>query len=206
MTAEEWQECADPKPMLVFLRGKVSDRKLRLFACASCRQIWSMHDQIGKRAVEFAERHAEGEGTADEQSSIESLAWWGADGLNYEAESIWFAGWAAHSAVSGNPIETVAFVTKAIENIDDIVLLCGLVKDIFGNPFRPVALDPRWLSCTVVDFARAIYDERAFDQMPVLADALVDAGCDNEEIIAHCLSKGPHVRGCWVVDLLLGKT
>jgi hypothetical protein len=67
-------------------------------------------------------------------------------------------------------------------------------------------IDPRWLTSTVVDLARAIYQERAFDRLPVLADALADAGCDSEEIIAHCRSDGPHVRGCWVVDLLLGRS
>jgi hypothetical protein len=80
-----------------------------------------------------------------------------------------------------------------------------LFRCIFGNPFRPITIDPRWLTSTVVDLAQAIYEERAFDRMPILADALMDAGCDTEEIIAHCRSDGPHVRGCWVVDLILGK-
>ncbi len=82
---------------------------------------------------------------------------------------------------------------------------CGLLREIFGNPFRPVTIDPRWLTSTVVDSATAIYQERAFERMPILADALTDAGCNNEEIIAHCRSEAVHVRGCWVVDLLLGK-
>ena len=80
-----------------------------------------------------------------------------------------------------------------------------LLRDIFGNPFRPITLDPRWLTSTVVDLAQAIYNERAFDRMPILSDALMDAGCDSEDIILHCRGDGPHVRGCWVVDLLLGK-
>jgi hypothetical protein len=79
------------------------------------------------------------------------------------------------------------------------------LHDIFGNPFRPVTIDPRWLTSSVFDLSRAIYEERAWERMPVLADALMDAGCDNEEIINHCRGDGPHVRGCWVVDLLLGK-
>ncbi|MCE9530233.1 MAG: hypothetical protein K8T89_03725 [Planctomycetes bacterium] len=78
-------------------------------------------------------------------------------------------------------------------------------RDIFGNPFRPVRLDPRWLSSNVVDLAQAIYEDRAYDRMPILADALMDAGCDNDEIIHHCRGGGPNVRGCWVVDLILGK-
>lgn len=81
-----------------------------------------------------------------------------------------------------------------------------LLRDIFGNPFRPVTLDPRWQSETVVALASGIYAERAFDRMLILADALEDAGCDNADILAHCRGDGPHVRGCWVVDLILGKS
>jgi hypothetical protein len=80
-----------------------------------------------------------------------------------------------------------------------------LIVDIFGNPFRPVALDPRWRTADVTGLARTIYEDRAFDRLPVLADALMDAGCADEQIIGHCRGPGPHVRGCWVVDLVLGK-
>lgn len=81
-----------------------------------------------------------------------------------------------------------------------------VVRDIFGNPFRPITIDPRWLTSIVLDLSRTIYAERAFEKMPILADALMDAGCDCDEIINHCRGAGPHVRGCWVVDLLLGKS
>jgi hypothetical protein len=81
-----------------------------------------------------------------------------------------------------------------------------LVRDIFGNPFRPLELDARWLTSTVVDLAHSIYDGRAFERMPLLGDALMDAGCDSDEIIQHCRGDGPHVRGCWVVDLNLRKS
>lgn len=80
-----------------------------------------------------------------------------------------------------------------------------LLRCIFGNPFRPVAADPRWLTSKAIDLARAIYDDRAFDRLSDLADALRDAGCDDESILAHCRSERGHARGCWVVDLLLGK-
>ena len=79
------------------------------------------------------------------------------------------------------------------------------VRDIFGNPFRPVTFDPRWRTSDVLGLARAIYDDRAFDRMPILADALMDAGCADEQVLGHCRGDGPHVRGCWVVDLVLGK-
>lgn len=80
-----------------------------------------------------------------------------------------------------------------------------LARDIFGNPFRPVTFDPAWRTDHTVGIATKMYDERNFDAMPILADALQDAGCDNEEILRHCREPGVHVRGCWVVDLVLGK-
>jgi hypothetical protein len=83
--------------------------------------------------------------------------------------------------------------------------LCDLSRCVFGNPFRPVAFDPRWRTADVLGLARGIYEDRAFDRLPLLADALMDAGCADEQVLGHCRSEGPHVRGCWVVDLVLGK-
>jgi hypothetical protein len=80
-----------------------------------------------------------------------------------------------------------------------------LIRDIFGNPFRPVAISPEWRTDTAVALARQMYESREFGAMPILADALQDAGCDNDDILNHCRSEGPHVRGCWVVDQILGK-
>jgi hypothetical protein len=79
------------------------------------------------------------------------------------------------------------------------------LRDIFGNPFRPVAFSPEWRTDTVVTLARTMYESREFGAMPILADALQDAGCDNDDILNHCREPGTHVRGCWVVDLVLGK-
>jgi hypothetical protein len=81
-----------------------------------------------------------------------------------------------------------------------------LIHDVIGNPFRPAALDPAWRTETVLALATGIYEDRAFDRMPILADALQDAGCDNEDVLGHCRGPGPHVRGCWVVDLVLRKS
>jgi hypothetical protein len=80
-----------------------------------------------------------------------------------------------------------------------------LLDDIIGNPFRPVAVDPSWLTNGVVNLACSIYENRIFDRMPVLADALEEAGCTNANMLNHCRQLGEHVRGCWVLDLLLGK-
>ena len=81
----------------------------------------------------------------------------------------------------------------------------ALAREVFGNPFHPVTVDPAWLSPTVVSLATAIYEERAFDRLPVLADALEDAGCTNSDLLNHCRQPAEHARGCWAVDLLLGK-
>jgi hypothetical protein len=82
-----------------------------------------------------------------------------------------------------------------------------VVHDIFGPlPFRGVAVAPGWLTSDVTGLAKVIYDAKAFDRMPVLADALQDAGCTNDELLAHCRARDwEHVRGCWVLDLLLGR-
>lgn len=82
----------------------------------------------------------------------------------------------------------------------------GMLRDIFGNPFRPVTFDPAWLTPAVTSLAQMSYEERTFDRMPELADALEQLGCTNADILEHCRGPGPHVRGCWVVDLVLGKS
>src|SRR5207248_8297476 len=80
-----------------------------------------------------------------------------------------------------------------------------LLREIFGNPFRKPEFDSRWRTSDVMGLARAIYDERAFERMPILADALMDAGCEHEAIIGHCRGNERHVRGCWVLDMIMEK-
>jgi hypothetical protein len=82
---------------------------------------------------------------------------------------------------------------------------CALLHDLVGNPFRPIAPDASWQTSKVLELAQAIYDQRSYADLPRLADALEDAGCDNADLLNHCREPGEHVRGCWVVDLLLGK-
>jgi hypothetical protein len=83
--------------------------------------------------------------------------------------------------------------------------LIAVVRDVFANPFRKVASDRKWSTAVVTGVARQVYDSRDFSAMPILADALQDAGCEDTDILDHCRGNGPHVRGCWVVDLVLGK-
>jgi hypothetical protein len=81
-----------------------------------------------------------------------------------------------------------------------------LLRDIFGNPFRPLTFSPVWKTSAALSLAATIYDERTFDHLPILADALEDAGCNDAAILSHCRRPGPHARGCWVVDVVLGKS
>jgi hypothetical protein len=83
--------------------------------------------------------------------------------------------------------------------------MIAVLHDVVGNPFQPVEFDPAWRTSTVVALAQQMYDSRDFALMPILGDALEDAGCGHADILDHCRSAGPHVRGCWVVDLVLGK-
>ncbi len=104
--------------------------------------------------------------------------------------------------VSDQPAFTASDIAEDGERIEQAALL----REIFGNPFRPVTIDPAWLTVDVRMIAKGAYEDRAFDRLPILADALQDAGCENEDILDHLRGNRPHVRGCWVVDLLLGKS
>src|SRR5262249_23472844 len=117
-----------------------------------------------------------------------AASWNGRTAMGYAADA---ACAAAAEAVS----------TEAAAKLQQV----GFLRCIFGNPFHPVTLTPAWQTSTVTALAQSIYDDRAFDRLPILADALEDAGCDNADILNHCRQPGEHVRGCWVVDLILGK-
>ena len=227
MTEPEWHSCTDPKSMLRFLSGQPVGRKLRLFACACCRRIWpALSDERCRRAVEVREGYEDGVVSEFDLTAAQDAARAARHELRYplrdveNAESLpesapaWAAG-AASNAVNGNyhPITFLAARAAAcLSNAlwedavaDETRAFCPILRDIVGNPFRPIVADPVWLSSTVVALAGAVYQDRAFDRLPILADALEESGCDNADVLGHCRSEGPHVRGCWVVDLLLGK-
>jgi hypothetical protein len=106
-------------------------------------------------------------------------------------------------------METCIRYTHQVIGPDGGSYLCSLMHDIFGSPYRSITANPAWLAWndrTVPKLAQAIYNERAFDRLPILADALEEAGCADAALLDHSRGPGPHVRGCWVVDLLLGKT
>jgi hypothetical protein len=111
----------------------------------------------------------------------------------------------ASAVASSVLIQTASAVEPDYQNSPERPAQAALIRCLAGNPFRPAAFDPAWRTATVAALAEGIYQERAFDRMPILADALQDAGCDNPEILQHCRGPEPHCRGCWVVDLILPK-
>ena len=196
MTEAEWLAGDDPAPMLEFLASRASPRKLRLFAAACTRRAWDRVAAPGRAAVEVAERFADGRATPAELRAAR-LACKDAGG-----------GGAWYAAASRPAVAARNAALSALAGGDpgaERAAQAGLLRDVAGNPYRPAAVDKRWRTTDVLALALAVYDERAFDRLPLLGAALMDAGCADEQIISHCRADGPHVRGCWVVDLILGK-
>ena len=203
MTETEWLTCADPHPMLELFRGEENDRKLRLFAVACSRRIWNLIDPLGQAAVDVAEAYADGIVGPNEMRAAR-LACQGAGG-----QASWYAAATKPEVAARNAARSAqaGVASNPLLGIEagELHAQANMVRDIFCNPFRPISLDSSLLTPTVVALAQAIYNDRAFDRMPELADALHGAGCDDDEILKHCRESGPHVRGCWVMDLVLGK-
>jgi hypothetical protein len=225
MTEADWLVSTDPEPMLRFLRQQPGhERKLRLFAVACCRRLAPLvAEPSRRRAVEVIERYADGRASERELGSarltlvadhgdrdVSLAAYWAskpaiADVIDNvrtaAAESLAVAavGRARVARTAQAHAWEAAFAAGARTQAD-------LLRDLFGNPFRPAAVRPVWLSSadrTVPRLARAIYDEQAFDRLPILADALEEAGCTHPAFLDHCRRPAEHVRGCWVLDALL---
>ena len=205
MTEVEWSTCSDPNPMLEFLRGKISDRKLRLFAVACCRRIWHLlPDERSRRAVEAAEAYADGL-ISDEQLRIasgEAASVGIGFGIQFGAPN------AAHFAALAGQVHCdrcAMSAARAVSQSAESAAQAGLLRCIVGNPLKPITLDPAWLSSTAKALASTIYQERAFARLPSFAVCLKSAGCINPDILNHCRQPSEHCRGCWVVDLFLQK-
>jgi hypothetical protein len=236
MTEAEWLACADPQPMLEFLRGKASDRKLRLFAVACCRRIWHLlTDERSRNAVEVAEQFADGmilerdretacSNSLEAATQIAKMKekpnvqlWCDLRAARAATLTVQEDAWRAAITAPDQAARAEAIWKYGDDNDWSRILAllqnlripqAQLLHDIFDNPFRPVCLNPSWMAWNdgiIRTLAQKIYNDRSFDQMPLLADDLEKAGCDNQEILGHCRGLGPHVRGCGVVDLVLGK-
>lgn len=222
MTEAEWEASNSPRGMIyAFMGGGLGDRKLRLFACACCHRIWHLlTDPRSRRAVEASEQYADEIGSLELLLHTHQEAW--------KAQEIAERGEAKQAAMAAyygsyprmnwdtaettardavyalRPQATPTPEERAVSNSERRAQ-CDLLRDIFGNPFRPTDFSPDWRTDTAVALAHTMYESREFSAMTILADALQDAGCDNLDVLSHCRGAGPHVRGCWVVDLVLGK-
>jgi hypothetical protein len=170
------------------MRDGTTDRKLRLWACASTAHRHAQ-DRDVLAVVALVEAWADGNSTRELRSQPR-------DGIC--SESAWDA------AYEGT-LRSLEKLPSSDKKNRYTEFQLAAVHEVFGNPFRPVAVEPAWRTADVMLLARGIYAEKAFDRMPILADALQDAGCDNATVLDHCRGEGPHVRGCWVVDLVLGR-
>ena len=187
-----------------------SDRKVRLFAC-SCAQ--SVATRVGFTAgqgmIDMAEKVAEGTAVPGEREAtlhrFETAVRENPDLADNLYLSALFTLCADPASAAHQSVGCAFEYERRVLNSTRPKVYANLLRCILGNPFRPVTLDPAWRTSTVVALAKGIYDDRAFDRLPVLADALQDAGCENDDILNHCRGDGPHARGCWVVDLVLGK-
>jgi hypothetical protein len=207
-------------------RTKLGQRRLRLFAVACCRRSEHLIGDPGLRdLLDAAERCADGGVTGEalekgrsehppayvvvsvpvEDTAHQRRLW-----AEHSPESL--AGSAAWHCCSGTGRHAIighahAALALGVEGYaDEIAAQADVLRDIFGNPYRrPPAVAGAWRTSTAAALARRMYDTRDFSAMPILADALQDAGCESAEILDHCRGPGPHVRGCWVVDLVLGK-
>ncbi len=223
MTEAEWQVCADVQLLLASLGGRAGERKLRLFACACVRQGWdALTSPAARAAVEAAEGFADGRvarpalrrarlRVAQTLRDLYREAKGGRAGDSpsyaevYALQAVW------RVASERDYLDAVPQMRAAVRLIapGGTADQADLLRDVLGPlPFRPVDVDPAWLAWnygTVPAIARRIDHERAFHDLPILADALEDAGCQDPEWLEHCRGGGVHVRGCWVVDRLLNR-
>lgn len=206
-----------------WLGGKsvaLSKRRVLLFATACCRQVWDHLGREERALVEAVDANADN--LASRGAIRECRLALAHNGRMTEIASELIAV-AAHrpwlfdfdpagdGTSLGSLMESVAnqVVAEQAEMADTIPPVvreqATLLRDIAGNPFRPTTLASVWRTSTALALAQQMYESRDFSTMPILADALQDAGCENADVLDHCRGVGPHVRGCWVVDLVLSK-
>jgi hypothetical protein len=233
VTEADWLTCPEPGTLLDYLnqRDDASPRKFFLAGAACVRRVWHLLDRPELRAVvEAAEQFADGVLTREQLSSFTTAA---ADihrDLPREDLRLWASlaafqlrhdprgnhGKAEHTMTAiDDASRVIALATGAAESSDawyaarfaEMRIQANLYRCVLGNPFRPVTFAPEWRTDTALALARQMYESREFGAMPILADALQDAGCNEPAILDHCRDASlTHVRGCWATDLVLGKS
>jgi hypothetical protein len=227
MTEAEWFACSDPSRMLPALGTRGTDRKLRLLLVACARRVLPPAPDLDMlNALDAAERYADGVASKTELArarralntghTARVTRWFPLYVLHVRSVPAWHAARDAVTRGAKEGLQCSAWSTTRRKNRgggtvmtypdQELAAQADLVRDIFCNPFRTVAFDPSWRTSDVVSLARHIYDTREYEKLPVLADALEDAGCHDGDVLAHCRQPAVHVRGCWLVDLVLGKS
>jgi hypothetical protein len=212
MTEAEWLACDDPMAMLAHPGIEKSGRKLRLLCCACwrCREEPNRISEY-REAVEAAERFADGMiGKGELRAARDTAQMAGGKNTAYWCAALANRRLSAYRSARNVLVRLLDLLFSPEDRSQRLARYCHLFRDIFGNPFRPVALEPLRDAALL---AHAAYDARALPsghldnaRLAVLSDALEEAGCTNANILAHLRSPGPHVRGCWALDLVLGKT
>ncbi len=218
MTETDWLTCTHPRPLLDYLRERTSERKLRLVARAFARLYveFGEPETDNRHSVVIAEAAADGEVTPEQladfyESVVDDLRPGFANLAEVANPDVQAAlertlGAAEYylSTDAADPTPPGISLLPAVH-----AKLADLVREVIGNPFRPPpppdAAVLAWNGGTVPALARTIYDEWKFNRLPVLADALEEAGYTDAAVLLHCRGAGPHVKGCWVVDSVLGK-
>jgi hypothetical protein len=238
MKPGQWPYWSDPEAMLNAVRRGASPRKLRLLGCACCHRAWSLLTDTARRIVQLSELVADGLAERDallkevrplSQEVYRAVE--GARGVTVfdgdpeeadpteeeEFARLSVALQASFASILATTSGSRTAVRRALDLLADLVgwnpgeerrAQCHLIRDVFGNPFKPIVVDHAWLRWNngfVPKMAHAIYDDYTFQDLPILADALEEAGCNNKDVLQHCRSRKDHVRGCFVVDLVIGK-
>jgi hypothetical protein len=207
MSTPDHGVAADDRALIVSLGWDEAGvaRKRRLYLAAMCRRFWADLPAPAQAAVEAAEGFADGWlsaadlGAAHQAHLHAHAAAAVQHGKRWARTRDCLLSGAALAAADPTGCRLVAATGREV-----VPAAAALLRDIFGDRFRPVAFDPGWRTSDVVRLARGVYDERAFDRLPALADALEHAGCVDGELLGHCRGPGPHNRGCWAIDLVLG--
>jgi hypothetical protein len=169
-----------------------------------------MPDDYCRQAVVVAERYADGLASQVELSAAADQIF-----QLMRSPSSWSAQMAAFHVAANRYKDASSWTRMVVQKAIDGGQIgfqneghfqVGILKDIFGNPFRRVNFNLSWRSPTSLALATGIYLEKAFDRLPILADSLLDAGCENDDILNHFRQPGEHCRGCWALDLVLGKS
>lgn len=219
MTEMEWMTSQDPVRMLRFVKSSMpSERKTRLFNVAICRHFWAYLPEASRAillksealADAPAERSTDETDLCQQANDIVALIDRQYPAKQFPSRDVRIqrdSAAAACYAVMPNELFGAAGYLWEIDPAT-IELHPIIIRDVFDSRFRPTSLDPSWLTWndgTILKLAKDIYHKSEFGRLPELADALEYAGCQNSNLLDHCRQPVEHVRGCWAVDLILGK-